>query len=113
MLAFLLELAPEVGRVPPYEQLLAGIPSIIYGIWGLFILAPFLQQTLQPFLIATLGNVPILSSLFEGPPIGTEPPLIVTAEEEEHGHVQTRRLSQKVGIVKRFPPQTREGKLRS
>ena len=39
-------------------ELLAGIPSIIYGIWGLFVFAPFLQQTLQPFLIDTLGNVP-------------------------------------------------------
>ena len=36
-------------------ELLAGIPSIIYGIWGLFVLAPFLQQHVQPFLIDTLG----------------------------------------------------------
>src|SRR5215475_10595439 len=46
-------------------ELLAGIPSIIYGIWGLFVFAPFLQETLQPFLINTLGNVP-----FVGPPYG-------------------------------------------
>jgi len=45
-------------------------PSIIYGIWGLFVFAPFLQQTLQPFLIGTLGEVPLLSSLFAGPPYG-------------------------------------------
>jgi phosphate transport system permease protein len=51
-------------------ELLAGIPSIIYGIWGLFVFAPFLQQTLQPFLIALFGNVPLLSSLFAGPPYG-------------------------------------------
>jgi phosphate transport system permease protein len=37
---------------------------------GFFLFAPFLQQTLQPFLINTLGNVPIISSLFEGPPYG-------------------------------------------
>src|SRR5262249_2894732 len=51
-------------------ELLAGIPSIIYGIWGLFIFAPFLQETLQPFLIGLFGNVPILSALFAGPPYG-------------------------------------------
>jgi phosphate transport system permease protein len=51
-------------------ELLAGIPSIIYGIWGLFVFAPFLQQTLQPFLITIFGPVPVLSSLFEGPPYG-------------------------------------------
>jgi phosphate transport system permease protein len=69
---FLTEICPLWLRRPIgiAIELLAGIPSIIYGIWGLFILAPFLQQTLQPFLIATLGNVPILSSLFEGPPYG-------------------------------------------
>jgi phosphate transport system permease protein len=51
-------------------ELLAGIPSIIYGIWGLFVFAPFLQQTLQPFLIAVFGNIPLLSAVFAGPPYG-------------------------------------------
>jgi phosphate transport system permease protein len=51
-------------------ELLAGIPSIIFGIWGLFILAPFLQSTVQPALITTFASVPILSSLFAGPPYG-------------------------------------------
>src|SRR5262249_60212814 len=51
-------------------ELLAGIPSIIYGIWGLFVFAPFLQDTLQPFLIAIFGNIPVLSLLFAGPPYG-------------------------------------------
>jgi phosphate transport system permease protein len=69
---FLTELCPPVLRRPIgiAIELLAGIPSIIYGIWGLFVFAPFLQETLQPFLIALFGNVPILSSLFEGPPYG-------------------------------------------
>jgi phosphate transport system permease protein len=69
---FLTELCPQVLRRPIgiAIELLAGIPSIIYGIWGLFVFAPFLQQTLQPFLIATFGNVPVLSSLFAGPPYG-------------------------------------------
>lgn len=51
-------------------ELLAGIPSIIFGIWGLFVLAPFLQQYVQPGLIATFASVPLLSALFEGPPYG-------------------------------------------
>ena len=51
-------------------ELLAGIPSIIYGIWGLFVLAPFLQATVQPALIAAFGEVPLLSSFFAGPPYG-------------------------------------------
>ena len=69
---FLTELCPMWLRRPIgiAIELLAGIPSIIYGIWGLFIFAPFLQQTLQPFLITIFGNVPILSSLFAGPPYG-------------------------------------------
>jgi phosphate transport system permease protein len=69
---FLTEICPLWLRRPIgiAIELLAGIPSIIYGIWGLFVFAPFLQQTLQPFLIETFGNVPVLSSLFAGPPYG-------------------------------------------
>jgi phosphate transport system permease protein len=69
---FLTELCPEWLRRPIgiAIELLAGIPSIIYGIWGLFIFAPFLQQTLQPFLINTLGNVPGIAPLFSGAPYG-------------------------------------------
>jgi phosphate transport system permease protein len=69
---FLTELCPQWLRRPIgiAIELLAGIPSIIYGIWGLFVFAPFLQQTLQPFLIGTLGNVPLIGPLFGGPPYG-------------------------------------------
>src|SRR4029077_1778605 len=69
---FLTELCPLWLRRPVgiAIELLAGIPSIIYGIWGLFVFAPFLQQTLQPFLISAFGEIPILSSLFAGPPYG-------------------------------------------
>jgi phosphate transport system permease protein len=69
---FLTELCPPVLRRPigVAIELLAGIPSIIYGIWGLFVFAPFLQQHVQPALIALFGNVPILSSVFAGPPYG-------------------------------------------
>jgi len=69
---FLTELCPPWLRRPIgiAIELLAGVPSIIYGIWGLFVFAPFLQQTLQPFLINTLGNVPGIGKLFAGPPYG-------------------------------------------
>jgi phosphate transport system permease protein len=69
---FLTELCPPSLRRPigTAIELLAGIPSIIYGIWGLFVFAPFLQVYVQPGLIELFGNVPILSSLFAGPPYG-------------------------------------------
>jgi phosphate transport system permease protein len=69
---FLTELCPLWLRRPigVAIELLAGIPSIIYGIWGLFVFAPFLQQTLQPFLIEVFGYIPWLSLLFAGPPYG-------------------------------------------
>jgi phosphate transport system permease protein len=51
-------------------ELLAAIPSIIYGMWGLFVFAPIFQTYLQPSLINSLGNVPFFGALFEGPPIG-------------------------------------------
>jgi phosphate transport system permease protein len=69
---FLTELCPPMLRRPIAIaiELLAGIPSIIYGIWGLFVFAPFLQKFVQPFLIDTFANIPVLSTLFEGPPYG-------------------------------------------
>lgn len=69
---FLTELCPMALRRPIgiAIELLAGIPSIIYGIWGLFVFAPFLQKYVQPFLIDTFGSIPILGTLFEGPPYG-------------------------------------------
>ncbi|HTO81453.1 MAG TPA: phosphate ABC transporter permease subunit PstC, partial [Methylomirabilota bacterium] len=69
---FITELCPPWLKRPLgiAIELLAGIPSIIYGIWGLFVLAPFLQRTVQPFLIDTVGNLPLIGNLFAGPPYG-------------------------------------------
>jgi phosphate transport system permease protein len=69
---FLTELCPRPLRRPIgiAVELLAGIPSIIYGIWGLFVFAPFLQRTIQPFVIAVFHDIPVLNSLFAGPPYG-------------------------------------------
>jgi phosphate transport system permease protein len=51
-------------------ELLAAIPSIIYGIWGLFVFAPFVQAQIEPAIIATLGQLPGIGALFAGPPLG-------------------------------------------
>jgi phosphate transport system permease protein len=51
-------------------ELLAAIPSIIYGIWGLFVFAPFVQQYIQPAIIGSLGQIPGIGALFAGPPLG-------------------------------------------
>lgn len=69
---FLTELCPHALRRPigVAIELLAGIPSIIYGIWGLFIFAPFVQTYVQPPIISLFGDVPVLSTLFAGPPYG-------------------------------------------
>src|SRR5512143_338800 len=66
---FLTEICPRPLRRPIgiAIELLAGIPSIIYGIWGLFVLAPFLQRTLQPWTIDAFSGVPLLSNMFAGP----------------------------------------------
>jgi phosphate transport system permease protein len=69
---FLTELCPRGLRRPigVAVELLAGIPSIIYGIWGLFVLAPIMQETVLPPIIAAFEGVPVLSTLFAGPPYG-------------------------------------------
>jgi phosphate transport system permease protein len=69
---FLTELCPQPLRSPLgiAIELLAGIPSIIYGIWGLFIVAPLLQQYVEPRVIALFGPVPFLNMVFAGPPYG-------------------------------------------
>jgi len=69
---FLTEICPERLRrtISIAIELLAGIPSIIYGIWGLFVFAPWFQATVQPFLIDTFANIPVLNQLFAGPPYG-------------------------------------------
>ena len=69
---FITELCPKWLKRPlgTMIELLAAIPSIIYGIWGLFVLAPFIQQYVQPALINTLGNIPGIGILFAGPPLG-------------------------------------------
>ncbi|WP_308922088.1 phosphate ABC transporter permease subunit PstC [Janthinobacterium sp. J1-1] len=69
---FLTEICPAWLRRPlgTAVELLAGVPSIIYGIWGLFVFAPLFADYVQPVLKATLGNVPLIGPLFSGPMMG-------------------------------------------
>jgi phosphate transport system permease protein len=53
-----------------FVDLLAAIPSVVYGLWGLFIMKPVFDRTVEPFLAATLGKVPAIGSLFRGNPNG-------------------------------------------
>lgn len=70
---YLTELAPIWLRRPVGTaiELLAAVPSIIYGMWGFFVIVPFFAQNIQPFLIDTLGELPVIGALFQGPPFGT------------------------------------------
>jgi phosphate transport system permease protein len=70
---YLTELAPTWlrGPVGTAVELLAAVPSIIYGMWGFFLIVPFMAQYFQPTLIDTLGEVPVLGNFFAGPPFGT------------------------------------------
>jgi phosphate transport system permease protein len=69
---FITEICPKWLKRPlaTMIELLAAIPSIIYGIWGLFVFAPFVQQYIEPAIIASLGQIPGIGALFAGPPLG-------------------------------------------
>ncbi len=69
---FLTELSPVWLRRPlgTAIEMLAAIPSIIYGMWGLFVFAPIFQEHVQPLLKSALGDVPFLGALVDGPPMG-------------------------------------------
>lgn len=69
---FLVEIAhPRLaGPVSGAIEILAAIPSIIYGMWGLFVFAPYLADHVQPALQALFGGIPWVGALFSGPPMG-------------------------------------------
>lgn len=69
---FLTEVAPGWLRTPIASavELLAGIPSIIFGMWGLFVFAPFLAEHVEPWVNDHLGSIPGIGVLFQGPPLG-------------------------------------------
>src|SRR5512145_1874797 len=71
---FVTEIAPNAlkGPIGAAIELLAAIPSIIYGMWGLFTLAPIMANHIEPFLQRTLGKLPLLEVLFRGTPLGID-----------------------------------------
>ena len=70
---FLTELAPNWVRRPVGTaiELLAAVPSIIYGMWGFFVIVPIMANTIQPAVIDSIGQIPGVGMLFRGPPFGT------------------------------------------
>src|SRR5262249_54040399 len=71
---FVAEYAPrKLGEPVSFLiAMLAAIPSIIYGLWGFFVLAPVMRGGIEPFLKNTLGNIPIVGALFSGPVLGRD-----------------------------------------
>ena len=69
---FLTDIAPRWLRGPIgiAVELLAAIPSIIYGMWGLFVFAPFMAVNVEPWMNDHLGTLPVIGAIFSGPPIG-------------------------------------------
>ncbi|HCQ49157.1 MAG TPA: phosphate ABC transporter permease subunit PstC [Achromobacter sp.] len=69
---FLTEVAPRWMRGPVGTaiELLAGIPSIIYGMWGLFVFVPVMAEYVNPWLDEHIGTLPFIGVLFSGPPLG-------------------------------------------
>ncbi|MBS0560222.1 MAG: phosphate ABC transporter permease subunit PstC [Proteobacteria bacterium] len=70
---YLTELAPAWLRRPVGTaiELLAAVPSIIYGMWGFFVIVPIMAGTVQPAVIGAFDGIPVLQDLFAGPPFGT------------------------------------------
>lgn len=70
---YLTELAPMWLRRPvgTAVELLAAIPSIIFGMWGFFVIVPIMSQSIEPWLIDTFGDLPVIGDLFQGPAFGT------------------------------------------
>ena len=71
---FIAELSPKKLK-PVFStavELLGAIPSIIYGMWGLFVIAPLMADYVEPFLQETFGDIPLLGRLFEGAPTGVD-----------------------------------------
>ncbi|MDO5651327.1 MAG: phosphate ABC transporter permease subunit PstC [Moraxella sp.] len=69
---FLTELCPKFLKKPLgiAIELLAGVPSIIYGMWGIFVFAPWFAKNVQPWMIDNLGAIPLIGTIFKGAPMG-------------------------------------------
>jgi phosphate transport system permease protein len=104
---FLTELCPNYLKRPisTAVELLAAVPSIIYGMWGLFVLAPLMQKYIEPAVIATLGAIPGIGALFQGPPYGIG---LFTAGVILSAMVLPYMVSIMRDVFETVPPQLRE-----
>ena len=71
---YLTEFAPRPLRAPVafVIELLAYIPSIVYGLWGIFVLVPVMRDNVEPALAATFGQIPLAGQIFSGAPVGLD-----------------------------------------
>jgi phosphate transport system permease protein len=71
---FLTEFAPRRirGPVAYVIELLAYIPSIVYGLWAIFVMVPIMRDTVEPALQSSLGRLPLIGQLFSGTPVGLD-----------------------------------------
>ena len=104
---FLTELCPNYLKRPisTAVELLAAVPSIIYGMWGLFVLVPLMQKYIEPAIIATFGNAPLIGALFAGPPYGIG---LLTAGIILSAMVLPYMVSIMRDVFETVPPQLRE-----
>jgi len=104
---FLTELCPTYLKRPisTAVELLAAVPSIIYGMWGLFVLVPLMQLYIEPAIISTLGNIPLIGVLFGGPAYGIG---LMTAGVILSAMVLPYMVSIMRDVFETVPPQLRE-----
>ncbi|HEX4507080.1 MAG TPA: phosphate ABC transporter permease subunit PstC [Alphaproteobacteria bacterium] len=104
---FLTELCPTYLKRPisTAVELLAAVPSIIYGMWGLFVLAPLMQKYIEPGVISTFGAIPGVGLLFQGPPYGIG---LLTAGVILSAMVLPYMVSIMRDVFETVPPQLRE-----
>lgn len=71
---YLTEFAPRLLRQPValVIEVLAYIPSIVYGLWGIFVMVPVMRSVVEPALQSSLGRLPLVGQLFHGTPVGLD-----------------------------------------
>lgn len=107
---FISEYTPKtLGSVLSFIiELLVAIPSVGFGLWGLFVLAPFMRNTIDPFLRNTIGPIPLIGELFKGPTIGQD---LLTASVILSIMILPTILSISREIINQVPRLQKEGML--
>jgi phosphate transport system permease protein len=107
---FISEYTPrKLGSVLSFIiELLVAIPSVGFGLWGLFVLAPLMRSTVDPFLRNTIGPIPVIGELFKGPTIGQD---LLTASVILAIMILPTILSISREIIQQVPRLQKEGML--